>query len=138
MKKVIDRGKRSKTLGEVKLIENRSKNLQSFLETSSVQKKVLLSHKLQDHAYEQQNPIRLKEDYPSQRNCQNQFNHPGLPCIEQECQESLIPGKINNQQNLNKGLKRFVKLSFRELRDSKLSGLHPFDNMAIIHCVKID
>ena len=27
----------------------------------------------------------------------------------------------------------FVKLSFRELRDSKLSGLHPFDNMAIIH-----
>ena len=27
----------------------------------------------------------------------------------------------------------FVKLSFRELCDSKLSGLHPFDNMAIIH-----
>ena len=30
----------------------------------------------------------------------------------------------------------FVKLSFRELCDSKLSGLHPFDNMAIIHWVK--
>ena len=30
----------------------------------------------------------------------------------------------------------FVKLSFRELCGSKLSGLHPFDNMAIIHCVK--
>ena len=27
----------------------------------------------------------------------------------------------------------FVKLSFRELRDSKLSGLHAFDNMVIIH-----
>ena len=27
----------------------------------------------------------------------------------------------------------FVKLSFRELRDSKLSGLHAFDNTAIIH-----
>ena len=27
----------------------------------------------------------------------------------------------------------FVKLSFRELYDSKLSGLHAFDNMAIIH-----
>ena len=26
----------------------------------------------------------------------------------------------------------FVKLGFRELRDSKLSGLHAFDNMAII------
>ena len=27
----------------------------------------------------------------------------------------------------------FVKLSFKELFDLKLSGLHPFDNMAIIH-----
>ena len=27
----------------------------------------------------------------------------------------------------------FVKLSFREFCDSKLSGLHAFDNMAIIH-----
>ena len=27
----------------------------------------------------------------------------------------------------------FVKLSFRELCDSKLSDLHTFDNMAIIH-----
>ena len=27
----------------------------------------------------------------------------------------------------------FVKLSFRELCDSKLSGLHAFDNMAKIH-----
>ena len=26
-----------------------------------------------------------------------------------------------------------VKLSFRELCNSKLPGLHPFDNMAIIH-----
>ena len=30
-KKVIDRGKRSKTLSEVKPVENISKNLQSFL-----------------------------------------------------------------------------------------------------------
>ena len=28
----------------------------------------------------------------------------------------------------------FVKL--RELCDSKLSGLHPFDNMAMTHCVR--
>ena len=27
----------------------------------------------------------------------------------------------------------FLKLSFKEFCDSKLSGLHPFDNMAIIH-----
>ena len=30
----------------------------------------------------------------------------------------------------------FVKISFRELCDSKLSGSHPFDNMVIIHWVK--
>ena len=52
LKKVIDRGKRSKTLSEVKPVENINKNLQSFLEISPMQKEVLLSHKLQDTAYE--------------------------------------------------------------------------------------
>ena len=52
MKKAINRGKRSKTLSEVKPIRNISKNLQSFLEISAVQKEVLLSHKLRDYAYE--------------------------------------------------------------------------------------
>ena len=66
---VIGRGKRSKTLGEVKPVENINKNLQSFLEISPVQKEVLLSHKLRDHAYEYQNPFKLKEDNLSQRNC---------------------------------------------------------------------
>ena len=31
----------------------------------------------------------------------------------------------------------FVKLSFSEFCDSKVSGLNPFDNMAIIHWVKV-
>ena len=62
MKKVIDRGKRSKTLSEVKPVENISNNLQSFLQISPVQKEVLLSHKMQDHVYEYQNPFGLKED----------------------------------------------------------------------------
>ena len=52
MKKVIDRGKRSKALREVKPVENMSKNLRSFLEISPVQKEILPSHKLQDHSYE--------------------------------------------------------------------------------------
>ena len=51
-KKVINRGKRSKTLSEAKPVENISKNLQSFLKISPMQKEVLLSHKLRDHAYE--------------------------------------------------------------------------------------
>ena len=70
-----------------------------------MQKEVLLSHKLPDHAYEYQNPFGLKEDNPSQRNCQNQLSHPDLTHTEQECQDSLIQGKIHKQQNLNEGLK---------------------------------
>ena len=51
-KKVVNRGKRSKILSEVKLIENISKNRQSSLEINPVQPFVLLSHKLQDYEYE--------------------------------------------------------------------------------------
>ena len=42
MKKAIDTGKRSKTMSEVKPVENVSKNLESFLDISPVQKKVFL------------------------------------------------------------------------------------------------
>ena len=51
-KKAIDRGKRSKTLIEVKPFQNISKNLQSFLEICLVEKILFPSHKLRDHAYE--------------------------------------------------------------------------------------
>ena len=105
LKKVIDRGKRSKTLSEVKPVKNINKNLKSLLGISPVQKEVLLSHKLRDQAYEYQNPFELKEDNLSQRNCQNELSHPGLSHTEQECQESLIQGKIHNQQNSNEALK---------------------------------
>ena len=50
MKKVIDRGKRSKTLSELKPVKNISKNLQGSLDISLVQKEVLVSHKQQDQA----------------------------------------------------------------------------------------
>ena len=88
---MIGRGNRSKALSEVKPVKNISKNPQSFLETSPMQKEVLLLHKLQDHN-------------PSQRNCQNQLSNPSLSHIEQECQESLIQGKIHIQQNWSEGL----------------------------------
>ena len=51
-RKVINRRKRSKTLKGVKPVEDISRNLQSFLGLSPVQKEFLLSHKLQDYAYE--------------------------------------------------------------------------------------
>ena len=44
MKKVINRGKRSKTLSEVKPVKNINNNLQSFLEINLVQKEVPPSH----------------------------------------------------------------------------------------------
>ena len=46
------RGKRSKIVSEVMPVENISKNQQSFIEISLVQKEVLLLHKLREHAYE--------------------------------------------------------------------------------------
>ena len=39
-------------MSEVKPVKNISKNLQSFLEISPVQNKVLYLHKLQEQAYE--------------------------------------------------------------------------------------
>ena len=41
--------------------------------------------------------------------------------------------KYSHSTKLEGRPQTFVKLSFRELCGSKLSGLHPFDNMAIIH-----
>ena len=71
MKKVIGRGKRNKSLKEVKPLKNISKNPQGFIEIRPMEKEVLPSHKLRDHVYESQNPFRLKEYNPSQRNGQN-------------------------------------------------------------------
>ena len=50
------------------------------------------------------NPVILKEDNLSQKNCQNQLSHPGLSHTKQEYKESLIQGKIHNQQNSNDNL----------------------------------
>ena len=79
-------------------------------------------------------PFGLKENNFSQKNCQNQLIHPGLSHRKQEYKESLIQGKIHNQQNSNNDLEWFVKLSFRALWDSRLPGLHAFD-MATIHYI---
>ena len=97
MKKMINRGKRSKTLSELKPVKNMCKNPQSFLEISPMKKEGLPSHKLQGHVYEYYNPFGVQEDNHSQRNCQNQLSHPSLSHIEQECQESLIQRKIHNK-----------------------------------------
>ena len=53
-----------------------------------------------------------------------------------------ISGEFNSRKDSQStkfewGPQIFVMLSVRELCNSKLSGLHPFDNMAVIHWVKI-
>ena len=40
--------------------------------------------------------------------------------------------KDSHSAKLERSSRIFVKLSFRDLCGSDLSGLHPFDNMAII------
>ena len=51
---------------------------------------------------------------------------------------AIMSGQFDSRKDsLSKKLKQrpqiFLKLSFRELCGSKLSGLHPCDNMTIIH-----
>ena len=73
----------------------------------------------------------LKEDNLSQKNCQNQLSCPGLSDTEQECQE-FDSRKDSHSTKFDRRPQIFEKLSFRELCNSKLSGLHTFDNIAII------
>ena len=49
---MIGRGETSKTLNDAKPAQNINKNFQSFLKVSPIEKEFLLSHKLQDYAYE--------------------------------------------------------------------------------------
>ena len=47
--------------------------------------------------------------------------------------EEFDSRKDSNSAKLEQRPQVFAKLSFRKLCGSKLSGLHPFNNMAIIH-----
>ena len=46
------------------------------------------------------------------------------------------PRKEPHSKKVEQRPQIFIKLSFTELCGSKLSDLHPFDNIAIIHLVK--
>ena len=52
-------------------MENINKKLQSFLELSPMQKEVSPIYKLEDHAYEKQNPFKIKGNNLSQKNSHN-------------------------------------------------------------------
>ena len=65
-----------------------------------MQKEVLPSHKLQDHAYEYENPFGLKEDNPSQRHPQNQMSHSGLSHVEPGSVLTNAIGKVDKMIRL--------------------------------------
>ena len=100
---MIDREKRSKTPSEVTPVEDISRNLQSFLEISSTQKEVLPSQTARPctwviECFQIKGRYTLTERFPESIESSKFVS-------EEECQESLIQGKIHMQQNWNKGLK---------------------------------
>ena len=117
---MINRGKRSHTLSEVKPFEIISKNLQNFLDISPVQKEVFLSHKLQDHAYEQKNLLELKEDNPSKDKFpesieSSKFASEGAGWGGGGMSGEFDSRKDSHSTKLEQRPQIFVKLSFREL-----------------------
>ena len=127
-KKVIDRGKRSKTLSEVKPVEN-----------IVFQRQVLCKKKSFFHincnnmdAYEQQNSFGLKENNLSEKlpksSLSSRFvSHRARRSGKFDSRKDLQSTKFKQRPRI------FVKLSFRELHNLNLSGLHAFDNRVIIH-----
>ena len=67
---------------------------------------------------------------PSRRNCQKQLN---LQRFSLQHVRSLIQGKPTEFEQI---LQKFAKLSSRDSSDSKLSSLHPFNNIAILLSLK--
>ena len=129
---MIDREKGSKTLSEVKPVKNVSKNPQSFLEIRPAQKEVLPSHKLRHHAYEK-NPFRLKEDKPLTEKLPKSIDSSRFVSHRARIAGEFDSRKDSQSTKFERRPRIFVKLSFRESCDSELSGLHLFDNIAIIH-----
>ena len=95
-KKVIDRGKKGKTLNEVKPVEN-SKNPQSFLEILPGIRKFLFVVHINCMTMHISNRILWDKNKIT--------THRELFRINSVIEEILIQGKINTQQNSNEDLK---------------------------------
>ena len=134
MKKVINTGKSRKTLSVVKLAKSLNKDhLQSFLEIRSVQKEVLTSHQQQDHAYEWQNPFGLKEDTPLTEKLPESIESSRFVSHRVGLSGEFYSRKDSQSTKFEQRPQIFVQQSLKDLCNSRLSGLHPSDNITIIH-----
>ena len=101
--KMIDGRKRSKTKNEVKPVENINKNQLNFLEIDPVQKEVLRSCKIRPCIWVIDS-VRVKGRKPLTDKLTEWIKSSKFVSIKQECQETLIQGKIHIQQNWNEDL----------------------------------
>ena len=92
-----------------------SKNLQSVLDVSPLQMEVRLSHKLQDHAYEQKNLLELKEDNPSKDKFPESTESSKFASHRVRMSGEFDSRKDSHSTTLEQRPQIFVKLSFREL-----------------------
>ena len=113
-------------MSEVKPVENISKNQQSFLQISPIQKEVLPSHKLLE-SFRIKGRKSLTEKLPESTKPSRFVSHRARMSGEFESRKDSQSTKFELRCRI------FIKLSFRKLWNSKLSGLHAFDNMTIIH-----
>ena len=96
-----------------------------------MQKEVVPSHKPQGHAYEYQNPVGLKEDNLSEKLPQS-IESSRFVSHRERISGEFDSRKDSQSTEFEQRPWIFAKLSFSELCDSKLSGLHAFDNMVKI------
>ena len=82
-----------------------------------MQKEFPSSHKLKDHAEKSLESVELSKF----------ISHRAKILEELDSRKDPFSTKFKQRPQV------FINLSFGELCNSKLSGLHPFDNMAIIH-----
>ena len=144
--KVIGRRKRSKTLSEEKPVEKISKKLQKFQEISPMQKEFLpsrLSSHYKASSYKKRKHKKVKAYRKSSKKEPTAKRYLLILGLSRfVSHRATISGEFDSRKDsqstkFKRRPRLFIKLSFRELCDSKLSGLHAFDNMAIIDLVYI-
>ena len=117
---------------KLKLVENISKNMLSFLEISPIQKKYFFHIKCKTIHISIES-FQIKARYPLTEKLSESIGSSKFVSHRARMSGESDSRKESHSTKLEQKPQIFVKQSFKKLCSSKLSGLHPFDNMAIIH-----